>query len=47
MMTTRHPSEDLHRRIYTRLQEVVPDLLTIEEHGNCQRRSDFVANWPV
>jgi|ERR1017187_891354 uncharacterized protein YqiB (DUF1249 family) len=32
-MATEHSSGDLHSRIYKKLLDVVPDLLTIEEHG--------------
>jgi hypothetical protein len=33
IMATKHSSGDLHSRIYKKLRSVVPDLLTIEEHG--------------
>lgn len=32
-MATRHSSGDLHNRIYKKLLDVMPDVLTIEEHG--------------
>lgn len=32
-MATNHSSRDLHNRIYKKLLDVVPDLLTIEEQG--------------
>ena len=32
-MATKHSSGDLQNRIYKKLLDVVPDLLTIEEHG--------------
>jgi uncharacterized protein YqiB (DUF1249 family) len=32
-MTTKHSSSDIHTRIYNKLLDVVPDLLTIEESG--------------
>ena len=32
-MATNHSSRDLHNRIYKKLLDVVPDLLTIREHG--------------
>ena len=32
-MTTKHSSRDIHTRIYHKLLDVVPDLLTIEESG--------------
>lgn len=35
-MATEHSSEDLYSRIYRKLLNVVPDLLTIEEHGKSE-----------
>ncbi|MGA8146778.1 MAG: DUF1249 domain-containing protein [Gallionellaceae bacterium] len=32
-MTTAHPNPNIHARIYRKLLEVIPDLLTIEESG--------------
>jgi uncharacterized protein YqiB (DUF1249 family) len=32
-MATKHSNGDVHNRIYKKLLDVVPDLLTIEEHG--------------
>lgn len=32
-MTTAHPSRDIHARIYHKLLDVIPDLMTIEESG--------------
>ena len=35
-MATDHSSGDLHNRIYKKLLHVVPDLMTIEEHGKSE-----------
>jgi uncharacterized protein YqiB (DUF1249 family) len=35
-MANKNSSEDIHTRIYRRLLDVIPDLLTIEEHGKSE-----------
>ena len=46
-MATMHSSGDLHSRIYKKLLNVVPDLLTIEEHGKSKVRGLMDLNLDV
>ena len=46
-MATEHSSGDLHSRIYKKLLNVVPDLLTIEEHGKSKVRGLMDLNLDV
>src|ERR1035437_8505000 len=46
-MATEHSSGDLHSRIYKKLLDVVPDLLTIEEHGKSEVRGLMDLNFDV